>query len=445
MPSIRFIPTDHNPRLLIAEEIMSLVKDEMNSREAFDTILSTLRRIFSNDSCFVEACTSSVPAGQFRLTRVWKEDSSEAVPNRSPWKFEGVPVRQGGVMAEILARKTPCLAADVQIDPSDPVHPELGEYRSFAAVPGGFGDPNNWAILCSPQREAYDSEFLENFVLRVALIGTALKNIQALQDLRRANMYIDSEVDRIAAIQQALLPEAAPNVPGMEIAASSQTFDRVGGDLYDYADVQNGSWAFLIADASGHGPSAAVVAAMLHAIVHAFPDSIPPEERARAIADCRPMMPGRVLKFANNHLANKRIEQSFVTAFLAGWDPRNRTLTYARAGQNPPLLYRHGKVTELNKVGGLPLAILPDTDYEQAVEPLQSGDVIVMFTDGVTDAENNAREQFGDERLHAALIHAATGGASAAKILASLTEAVLAHGRHVHSRDDQTLVVLRIV
>jgi phosphoserine phosphatase RsbU/P len=445
MASMRFIPTDGNPRLAIADELARLIKDDMSSQQAFQALLAAMRRMFGNANCFVEVNTTGLPDGGFRLTRVWNEAGAELVPNHSLWRFEGVPVRTGGAMAEILARKSPCAVADATIDSSDPIYPELGIYHSFVAVPGGLGDPSNWAVLCSREREAYNTEFLENSVLRVALISTALKNIQALQDLRRANMFIDSELDRIAAIQQALLPEAAPRVPGMEIAASSQTFDRVGGDLYDYAEIETGSWALLIADASGHGPSAAVVAAMLHAILHAFPDTVQAMEMAAGKSEVHPMMPGRVLKFANAHLWDKRIEQSFVTAFLAGWDPKQRTLTYARAGHNPPLLCRQGTVTELNRVGGIPLAIMPDSDYEQAVQPLQTGDVVLMFTDGVSDAENSAGQQFGEDRLHTALISAIKGNATANQILATLSETLATYCRGVHSRDDQTLVVLRIV
>jgi sigma-B regulation protein RsbU (phosphoserine phosphatase) len=150
-----------------------------------------------------------------------------------------------------------------------------------------------------------------------------------------------------------------------------------------------------------------------------------------------------VLDYANAQLADKRIEESFVTAFLGAWDAAARTFTYARAGHNPPMLLKSsGDIVELDAVGSLPLAIMPDTRYEQHVQPLESGDLLVLYTDGIVEAANDRGDPFGEERL-AQTIRAATG--SAANILAALQQAVGEHLQGTRSRDDQTLVVLRVL
>lgn len=433
MPPLQFLATDRNQRLALYSQVMAAVRSGMSPRQTYAAFLETMRKIYP-DYCYVEISSLGLSAGEFRVTRVRREDRIEAVPDCSPWQLEGVPVRNGGVMAQLLARNEPSVVHNLIIPPDDPVFAELRDYHSLQAGPGGFGEPCNWVLVLARAPDEFDLESLENMALRVSLSGIALKNQQIIGELRRANAFIDAEVDRIAAIQQALLPAAPPRVAGMDVAASSQTFDRAGGDLYDFVVVPPDRLAVIIADASGHGPSAAVVAAMLNAIIHAFPAT-------RASRDGEPAV-GDALGFANAQLTAKRIENSFVTAFVAMWDPRDLTFTYARAGQNPPLLRTAaGELRELNAVGGIPLAILPDVTYPQHVLQLKRGDVVVLFTDGIIDALNSQHEPFGEERLRQA-VRNATG--TAAQMLAGLLDTLKNYVQNTRPSDDQTLVVLRV-
>jgi sigma-B regulation protein RsbU (phosphoserine phosphatase) len=433
MAPLNFLPVEDPARLNVIAEIVHLIRDDMTPREGMLALLGALRRAYRRSTCYVEVNTTNLPPGSFRLTRLWREDDVEVIPDNSPWHWHGLPVRSGGAIAEIVAKKFPCVALNVQVDPEDPIYPELGDYHSVSAAPGALGDPDNWVVLFDRKVDAFNSDFLENMVLRLGLIGTAMRNLQALGDLRRVNAFIDAEVDRIASIQRALLPEFTPEIPGLDFAAVSQTFDRAGGDLYDAIEIHNGCWAILIADASGHGPSAAVVAAMLHAILHTYPARMEPTQKFPS--------PARVLAYVNRQLAAKRIEQSFVTAILSVWDPTNRIFTYSRAGHNPPMLRRGENVTELKSVGNLPLAIFSETVYDQTDVQLQSGDILILYTDGITEATNDSGELFGEDRLRHALQKAE---GSAAQILDSLIEAVRAHCKTVRPRDDQTLLVMRV-
>jgi sigma-B regulation protein RsbU (phosphoserine phosphatase) len=434
MPPLQFISTDGSPRLAIFSEVMRVVRDGLDVREAHRALVSAMHRAFPT-FCYVEVSTAGLRPGEFCITRARREDGTEAVEDHSPWQTVGVPVRAGGVIAEIVARKAGGMVPQLSIPPDDSVFAELGQYRTVAATPGGLGEPDNWVLVFSRRRGEFNLESLENFVLRVGLVGSSLKNVGVAQDLRRANAFINEEVDRIAAIQRALQPSKAPKVPGLDFAAWSETYDRAGGDYYDYAELPGDRLAVIIADVSGHGPAAAVVAAMLNAILHAF--------GANRSGRDTPPSPGEVLNFANAQLAAKQIEQSFVTAFLGAWDPSTRTFTYARAGHNPPLLLKSsGAVVWLDAVGSLPLAILDETTYAEHVQPLDRGDVLVLFTDGIVEAANESREHFGEERLLATL-RSANG--SAADIVAALRQAVQNHAGGARSLDDQTLVVLRVL
>jgi phosphoserine phosphatase RsbU/P len=433
MLSLEFLQTEGSQRLAVYRQVMAAVRSEMSPRQTHAAFLESMRQVYPR-YCYVEVSTLGLRPGQFRITRIRREDGIEAVPDCTPWQIDGVPVRTGGVIAQLVDRNEPSVARNLVIPPDDPVFTELGAYQSLQAAPGGFSELYNWVVVFDRAPDGLDLESLENMTLRVSLSGVALKNLQIVNELRRANAFIDAEVDRIAAIQQALLPAGPPRVAGLDVAASSQTFDRAGGDLYDYASVPPDRLAVIIADASGHGPSAAVVAAMLNAIIHTFPAT-------RRSTDMQPAV-GEVLTFANAQLAAKRIEDSFVTAFVAMWSPADRTLTYARAGHNPPLLRTaSGQLRELDAVGGIPLAILPETTYAQHVMQLERGDVVVLFTDGITDAINNRREPFGEERLRAA-VGKVTG--TAEQMLSSLLEALNNHTQNTQPSDDQTLVVLRV-
>ena len=155
--------------------------------------------------------------------------------------------------------------------------------------------------------EGFSTDELEDWILRANLMGGTVKNTVMSRELRQAHDEIRREVDRIAEIQKALLPSSMPEITGVRLAASYETFDRAGGDYYDLVQFRqatdgapdpDGPWCLIVADASGHGPAAAVVMAMLQAVLHAYPTV--------------PQGPAEVLEHVNRHLHAKRIESSFV-------------------------------------------------------------------------------------------------------------------------------------
>jgi sigma-B regulation protein RsbU (phosphoserine phosphatase) len=430
--ALAFLETSCNGRLAIFSQLLEVISSGgKDPRSLYVTLVGMLRQAFSR-RCYVEVATEGLPAGSFRLTRVWLENGGEGVPNNSPWQTAGVPIRSGGIVAEVLAQEKAVAVNRLTIPPGDPVYGELGCYKSLVATPGGIGDRRNWVFIFEKAQDAFTEDDVAYLMLRVNLIGLSLKNIYLLRDLQRATAYVDAEVDRMAEIQKALLPPPNPIVPGLEVAAMWATFDRAGGDAYDYAELPNGRWGFLISDASGHGPSAAVVSAIINAVMHTLPFVRPVGEPG----------PATVLRYANVQLAGKRIGHSFVTAFVCSWDPNQRSLRYARAGHNPPILVRRGAATLLDAVGDIPLGILDDVDYHEATLPLEPEDVILLFTDGIVESVDAAGEMFGLERLIEALM-ASTG--SATEMLSQVTAKVHNHQCGSRSRDDQTMLLMKVL
>jgi sigma-B regulation protein RsbU (phosphoserine phosphatase) len=169
--------------------------------------------------------------------------------------------------------------------------------------------------------------------------------------------------------------------------------------------------------------------AMLHAILHAYPH--------------QPRGPAEMLEHANQHLASKRIENSFVTAFLAVYDPTTRGLTYARAGHDPPLFKSAdsgASIRRLDDVGGAPLGVLCPMHYEEATLRLQPGQTLLLYTDGVTDARDVDGKMFGVDGIERALA-GCTG--EPGRVVAAIADPLSRHGGGVRPGDDQTIVAIQ--
>jgi sigma-B regulation protein RsbU (phosphoserine phosphatase) len=254
--------------------------------------------------------------------------------------------------------------------------------------------------------------------------------------LARAHALIDREVERIGRIQRALLPNPLPRIPGLEIAASYETFGEAGGDLYDLVPLagpgapENERWGVFIADASGHGPAAAVVIAMTQALLHAPPPGV--------------TGPAALLRHLNEHLCCRPIEGSFVTAFGAVYDPASRQLTFARAGHPPPLLVRPlaQQVERLDAFGGYPLGIDAGQTFQEATLQLRAGDALLLYTDGIQEAQNPSGVEFGIDGIEAA-VRCSRG--TPQQLVAVVRHAVLAHAHGRPATDDQTLVAISVV
>src|SRR5262249_32899052 len=149
-----------------------------------------------------------------------------------------------------------------------------------------------------------------------------------------------------------LLPSELPKIDGFELSAHYETSARAGGDYYDFFPLAGNRWGLFIADVSGHGTPAAVLMAITHAIAHSQPGTHAP--------------PRALLEYLNDQLAKADTRDgTFVPAFYAVLDPQDRTLSYARAGHNPPRLVRRGDVLSLDKAGALPLGLFEGQRYEE--------------------------------------------------------------------------------
>ncbi|MDV4341786.1 SpoIIE family protein phosphatase [Methanoculleus sp. YWC-01] len=231
-------------------------------------------------------------------------------------------------------------------------------------------------------------------------------------------------------IQMSFLPERLPAVPGFELAALSVPAKEVGGDFYDAIPLPGGRTAFVIADVSGKGVPAALFMALSRTVLRA--NSLVPRSARDAIRE------------ANMLIAEDAKSGMFVTLFYAAADPANKTLTYVNAGHNPPLLFRSGGGRPVRLKGtGIILGVMPEAEYGEETVALESGDLLLLYTDGITEAINPDEEQFGEERL----IETVTGSLDrpSTEIVDRVRDAVMEFSGDEPQFDDLTLMVLRVV
>jgi serine phosphatase RsbU (regulator of sigma subunit) len=231
---------------------------------------------------------------------------------------------------------------------------------------------------------------------------------------------------RIAAeIQQALLPPGLHTGPLAELAAVTTPCRAIGGDFFDYVQHDDGRLTFAVGDVAGKGTSAALLTAVVQGLFAAEAETKDP--------------PGLVLLRVNKTLCRRAIESRFCTAFY-GELTSGGALQYCNAGHNPPFLVSDRGVQRL-ETGGTVLGLFDFGGFETGTAELRSGDLLIMFSDGVTEADNPAGEEFGDDRL-AECIAAARGG-SAAEVRDAVQNGVRAFCATSAARDDVTVMVVK--
>ncbi len=404
--------------------------DASDAVAALDMFIESMRDVYG-ERCVIGLATQGLPPGSYRIAR-WRDISGEQqIGGRSSIEVAAdAVVHVGGFFGGLVATPAPKLLHHVAVRGDPVVGDRLAGLGSFLAVPLYDTDGiYHWIVFGHPAADSITLDEFEQTLVRTSLISTTIGSIAAHKRLRAANEWIDGEIEQIAAIQRGLLPQRLPEVPGLSLAASYRTFDRAGGDYYDAFPLPGGDWGLMIADASGHGPAASVVAAMLIAILHTFPG--------------RPERPSDVLEYVNRHLYARNFDGQFVTAIFAIYEPATRRLRYASAGHNQPVLRRpDGSIELLELANGLPLGIDDDVGSDEMTLTLDPGHTLLLYTDGVVDERNAEDEPFGVERLKRLLTEQ---GDDAERLVATLAEELIRHQGPTRPEDDQTILAIRSV
>lgn len=303
------------------------------------------------------------------------------------------------------------LAAPIKLADNDSVERTLGVLTVYRASDG------------APYQDT-DKTLLELFASQAAIV---IENAQ-LYALRMEKARRDGELNAARNVQASLIPKRAPHIPGFQLAAAWQPAREVSGDFYDFIPMPDHTWGILIADVSDKGMAAALFMASARSIL-------------RASANVGGSA-GEIVARANQVISQDAADGMFVTVFFGVLDPQRRLFSYVNAGHNYPYLLRASdrELVEL-RGGNLAVGIIADFPYSTREIELQDNDLILLYTDGVTEATNAENELFGDARLLEIVQH--TGAAGARQVIRTLSAQLSAFtGSHPQS-DDITVVALK--
>ncbi len=258
-------------------------------------------------------------------------------------------------------------------------------------------------------------------------------NLNAAQSALVEQEKAEYELSIAREVQRQLLPANSPQIAGYECASFYQGARAVSGDYFDFIDLGDGQWGFIIADVSGKGIPGSMVMAVTRTII-------------RLMATKHVTRAADTLKETNKLIARQIKRGMFVTAFYAVLDTRTGALTYASAGHNPMIIYRSaGKSFELASGKGIALGFNEGPIFDRTIEThqtvLNSGDAIVLYTDGFPEAMNAANEEFGDDKFNA-LVPKYAGG-SVQGLIDGLVNEIAQHRGEADQSDDLTLLTVR--
>jgi sigma-B regulation protein RsbU (phosphoserine phosphatase) len=339
-----------------------------------------------------------------------------------PVECDARPLRVGkdGMVGYVAATGQMRYAPDVSLDPYYIACQEATQ--SEVAIPLHVNGELVGVFTAShADKNAFSPEQLWLFQGLCNHVAVAVHNARRFEKERAERERMTREAQEARAIQQALLPKCSPLLPGFAVSGMSIPAGAVGGDWYDYIDLGDGRWGLALADVSGKGTAAALLMSATRAML-----------RSLAQAHCKP---SEVLEKLNDLLVSDFPSGRFVTMVYGVLDPADRTFTFANAGHLPPLLVDKGGPQFLGTELGLPLGLRRGTFSEVAVR-LPEGAKLALYSDGITEAENPAGEEYGRARL-------AEHVAGTEPCMETLLKEVRAFANGAGLKDDATIVLVR--
>lgn len=339
---------------------------------------------------------------------------------------EPVPLQRGLIGAAVSTRQT-ITVGDVRTDPRYiMVHPET---RSEMAVPLIYKGKVLGVLDLEHTKAHFFSEDNVHAVSTLAAqLAIAMENAGLYQRLAQEEQRLEEDLTLARKVQFRLMPQTVPEPVHAEVAARFVPARTIGGDLYDFLDYGDGRTAIVLGDVSGKGAAGALYAALVSGVM-------------RSLAAQKPTA-AKMLAALNDQLQERKLDAQYVTMLFAIWNDNDRTLQVANAGGCQPLYVRN-KGVEPIQATGIPLGMFPDVEYEEFTLSTQPGDMLVFYSDGMIDAENDRDEMFDMERLTAVLEK--HRHCSASTMVANILKDVSEFQGNVEHFDDETVIALRVI
>ncbi len=420
--SLPGLTTTDKLRMLL--DITRKISQSLDLQEVLNLVMDTLDSLIPYDAAgiFVVKC-DEVKVAEGEEPCVFQ---AEAVRGYDIDELTNLHLKIGeGLLGQVARTAQPVNSPDVR---SEPLYINArGETRSEMLAPiisnteviGVFD-------LESDELNAYSEDDLQVLMLLAAQVAIIIEKVMLHEQLIEKKR-LEGQLEVARQVQLELLPAKDPRLAGYDISAYNYPTEEVSGDYYDWVKIFDDQIGLVIADVSGKGVPAALLMAFLRASLRA----------ATHIGYSPQVSMAKV-----NYLLWESIERNqFVTAFYGILDATNRTLAYTNAGHNPPLLLTGDGKHRFIERGSLPLGMFKDTRYHEYYQTIEPGEMLVLYTDGVTEAQNRKDEEYGRDRLARAV--KANQTLSARDLIAAVHKEVIEWTDGKGATDDVTFFVIK--
>ena len=332
-----------------------------------------------------------------------------------------------GIVGAAATLRRPVVVPDVSFDPRYiSLNPET---RSELAIPLLYKHRVIGVLdIESPQLNYFTPDHVQALSILASHLAVSIENARLYEQVARDEARMERDLNSARRLQSALLPPVPGKEYGLDIAARVVSSRELCGDLYDFLSHNSGELDIALGDVSGKGSAAALYGAAAVGILR----SLSPQRLA----------PAKILQKLNQVICERRIEGRFMTMCFLSWNPPSRVLRLANAGQEQPLIFQNGTCEKI-PLAGFPVGMFDDSTYDEMSLVLAPGDVLVLYSDGITDTQDAKGQFYGWQHLRDAISAGADlpAGDLADRLLADVDQ----FSGGVHPFDDRTLVVLKVI
>jgi phosphoserine phosphatase RsbU/P len=303
-------------------------------------------------------------------------------------------------------------------------HPDI---RSEVAVPLIVQDRVVGVMDLESDRVGYfNDDHVRTLALLAPQVASSVENARLYAELAQRERNMEKDLEAARELQRILIPDAKPEIAGLEAAVRLRPAREISGDVYDIFEQRGGQTVIAMGDVSGKGAAAALYGGLMSGLL-------------RTLAPRRPR-PAELMKALNDALVERKVEARYVTLGILLWDSTTRRIVMANAGALPPMICRGTEILKI-RVEGVPIGLLDAREYEEVTFQAEPGDTIVLYSDGITDHVNAAGTEFGRGRL-AQIVRSHCGGTADGLICEIFKE--LDKWSKV-AFDDQSLFVMKVL
>jgi len=419
------LTTTDKLRMLL--DITKKISRSLDLQEILNLVMDTLDSLLPYDAAgiFVLKCDKAAAFAPGEEPRVFQ---TEAVRGYDVDELSHLHLKLGeGIIGHVALTSKPIISPDVRNEPlyinarRETLSEMVAPIISNDEVIGVFD-------LESDELNAYSDDDLEVLMMLASQVAIIIEKVMLHEQLIEKKR-LQGQLEVARQVQLELLPPSDPKLEGFDISAYNFPTEEVSGDYYDWVPIYDDQIGLVVADVAGKGVPAALLMAFLRASLRA----------ATHVGYAPHISMAKV-----NYLLWESIERNqYVTAFYGILDATNKTLSYTNAGHNPPLLLdAHGDTRFLER-GGVPLGMFRDSRYHEYFLTMTPGELLVLYTDGVTEAMNPKEEEFGRDRL-AQSVRALTH-LSAREIIMGVQEKVIEWTDGRGATDDITFFVIKAI